>query len=172
MSNIRRYHLENRIYFITVVTKERKPIFKNEENVHLLFSVLRDVKTIHPFESIAHCVLYDHVHLMIKPADIENHNISRIMHSIKKNFTERYKLKACLQKASVWQRRFYDHVIRDDEGFNKHLNYIHYNPVKHRIVNNPKDYEFSSFRYYEKLGYYEDGWGHVEPDNIKDLWLE
>jgi putative transposase len=72
----------------------------------------------------------------------------------------------------VWQPRFWEHVIRDESDLQRHLDYIHYNPVKHGLVSRPIDWKFSSIRKYTKLGLYEAGWGAAEPENIAGLELE
>jgi len=169
--NIRRYHIEG-IYFITTVTKNRMPLFGDSDAIELLFDVLRNVKRKHPFDSIAYCIMPDHIHLMLKVTDVSNHNISTIMHAVKRQFTLRYKQLQGLQSFSAWQTRFYDHIIRDQKDFEHHLNYIHFNPIKHGLAIKSEDYQYSSFRYYLKRGYYEIGWGHTEPEDIKDMWLE
>ncbi len=63
----------------------------------------------------------------------------------------------------IWQRRFWEHQIRDEVDFNNHLNYIHYNPVKHGLVAAPRDWEYSSFHRYVQHGYYSRDWG----ENVK-----
>lgn len=59
----------------------------------------------------------------------------------------------------VWQNRFWDHIIRDQDDIKNHLNYIHFNPVKHSLVTDPFEYKQSSFAKYLKEGYYQLGWG-------------
>lgn len=59
----------------------------------------------------------------------------------------------------IWQRRFWEHTIRDLDDYQRHMDYIHYNPVKHELVNNVKDWEWSSFHRYVKWGLYESNWG-------------
>lgn len=61
--------------------------------------------------------------------------------------------------SGIWQNRFYEHFIRNEWDFNNHLNYIHYNPVKHGLVARPKDWQFSTFYKYVKLGFYDENWG-------------
>jgi putative transposase len=58
----------------------------------------------------------------------------------------------------VWEKRFYEHSIRDFEDFRRHMDYIHTNPVKHRYVNRPADWPWSSFHRYVKAGWYEEEW--------------
>lgn len=60
---------------------------------------------------------------------------------------------------TIWQRRFWEHQIRGDEDFHRHLNYIHYNPVKHGLVANPIDWPYSTFHRYVKQGLYPSNWG-------------
>jgi putative transposase len=62
-------------------------------------------------------------------------------------------------EGTMWQRRFWEHQIRDQEDFNAHVEYIHYNPVKHGLVKAPKDWEYSSFSRYVKEGIYDREWG-------------
>jgi len=59
----------------------------------------------------------------------------------------------------VWQRRYWEHVIRDEKDFIRHVEYIHYNPVKHNLVGSPKDWEYSSFHCYVKEKIYDLNWG-------------
>ena len=59
----------------------------------------------------------------------------------------------------VWQNRFWEHLIRDDRDLEKHLDYIHYNPVKHGLVESPKDWPSSTFHRYVDEGLYPANWG-------------
>ena len=52
------------------------------------------------------------------------------------------------KEKTVWQRRYWEHVIRDEEDFIRQIEYIHYNPVKHNLIESPKDWEYSSFHCY------------------------
>ena len=63
---------------------------------------------------------------------------------------------------AVWQRHFWEHQIRDDDDFINHLNYIHYNPVRHGLIMAPKDWPFSSFSRYVEKGFYDELWGASE----------
>jgi putative transposase len=69
----------------------------------------------------------------------------------------------------VWQRRFWDHAIRDDEDFRRHVDYIHWNPVKHKHVTRVKDWPHSTFHRYVKQGVYAEDWGFMEPPSITGL---
>jgi putative transposase len=65
-----------------------------------------------------------------------------------------------------WQKRFWDHVIRDEVDFQRHLDYIHYNPVKHGLVIKPEDWAHSSFSAWKERDAYPDGWGWSEPQSV------
>lgn len=67
--------------------------------------------------------------------------------------------KKLFRERAVWQKRFWEHQIRDEEDFNKHLDYIHYNPVKHGLVSRVRDWPFSSFHRYVDRGLYPLDWG-------------
>ena len=62
------------------------------------------------------------------------------------------------RESNIWQRRYYEHTIRDEKDFNLHLDYIHYNPVKHHYVQHTKAWEYSSFDKYFKLDWYSEDW--------------
>ena len=62
-------------------------------------------------------------------------------------------------EGSIWQRRFWEHQIRDQKDYNAHVDYIHYNPVKHGLAKAPKDWKYSSFSQYVKDGFYDREWG-------------
>ncbi len=72
-----------------------------------------------------------------------------------------------------WQPRFWDHVIRDEVDLERHFDYIHWNPVKHGFVQNPEDWQESSYRHWAKQGVYPAGWGSTaEPAHLRDLTAE
>jgi len=100
--------------------------------------------------------------------------ISTIVQAVKLRFTHRYKKDAGISThLGVWQRRFWDHIIRDQEDFNRHLDYIHYNPVKHGYVSDPLEFEWSSFGAYLERGKYRRGWGCVgEPEALSGVAWE
>jgi putative transposase len=171
MPNFRRYYVPEAIYFIVAVTRDRQPIFADEVNVDLLYRVLRRIKRTKPFALFAHSFIPDHVNLLLKPTG--EANISRIMLSLKRSFTLAYKrLHEIETGLSLWQPRFWDHVIRDEDDLRRHIDYIHYNPVKHGFVERPEDYTHSSYRYWLDQGYYECGWGHSEPRKLEGMGFE
>jgi putative transposase len=163
--NYRRYYVPNAIVFITQVVQDRKPIFGNKAHLDLLRSTLHRVKELHPFAMLGYVFLLDHLHLLIKPTG--KSTFSQIMHSLKPNFTKAYKQAVGITDSlKFWQRRFYDHIIRDETDFARHLDYIHYNPVKHGLVTKPEEWAGSSFLVWKDRGAYPDEWGWSVPPSI------
>ena len=73
-------------------------------------------------------------------------------------------------EAAIWQRRFWEHVIRDERDFERHTDYIHYNPVKHGHVTKVADWPYSSFHQYVQRGIYHFDW--AADDEVKGLEME
>jgi putative transposase len=156
--NFRRYYVPDSIVFITSVVERRDPVFANELYLGLLRETLRKTKELHPFDMIAYVFLPDHMHLLIKPTGTSN--FSRIMQSAKSNFTHSYKQAIGIDgNMKFWQKRFYDHVVRDADDFENHVNYIHCNPIKHGYVTRPEDWPHSSFSVWKQRGAYPERWG-------------
>lgn len=170
MTNIRRYYIPEAIYFVTCVTYRRKNLFASPENISLFWEIARNVKPIHPYRLYAHVLIPDHFHFLIQPV---KENISKVMQSLKDNFSRQYKkLHEVKVNIRTWQLRFWDHVIRNEDDFKGHFDYIHYNPVKHRIVQRPEDFRQSSYQHWLKKGYYQIGWGHTMLKDLEEMTLE
>ena len=143
--------------YITQTVGDRAPVFRNPIFAAMLLDTLRAVKCVHPYKMFGYCLLPDHFHLLVCPTHPET--ISTIMQSVKRNFTLDYKREIGVSgRMNFWQKSFMDHVIRDEIDREHHLNYIHYNPVKHGLVSKPEDWEWSSFRAWKERGAYADGW--------------
>jgi len=171
MSNYLRYCVPNSIVFITIVTYNRKKILL--ENVDLLRNSIKF--SPYKFDILAGAIMPDHLHILIKPNNMSE--LSKIISSIKYGFSKFLPKDKNLSQSKIskgekgiWQRRFYDHIIRDEEDYYKHLDYIHYNPIKHGYVKTAKNWEYSSFNKFVKLGLYENDWCNFEDKhNIHDL---
>ncbi|MFQ5400056.1 MAG: transposase [Anaerolineae bacterium] len=165
---IRRVYVDEGVYFITFVTRNRYPIFADATEIERLRETMRQVKDLHPFTMHGYVFLPDHAHLQMRVG--ETTDISKVMHSIKRNYTLNYKKARGINgRVTHWQPGFWDHVIRDERDYKNHLDYIHHNPVKHGYVTRPEDYPHSSYMEYVRRGWYEIGWGHTEPDILTDL---
>lgn len=108
------------------------------------------------FEFIAWVVMPDHWYALIDPKD---NDMALLMRKIKLSFSSYYRKAYNLKAATLWQHRYWDHMIRNQADFNRHVDYIHYNPVKHGLVYRPIDYRYSSFDDYCKRGVYGPDWG-------------
>ena len=153
----RRTTIPGATYFFTVVTYDRQPVFKNATAIQLLRESFHTVKQRHPFNIEAIVVLPDHLHCLwtLPPGDA---NFSMRWRLIKAYFSRKcpdeYKKERSLarmrkQEQAIWQRRFWEHLIRDQQDFRNHVAYIHFNPVKHGLVDCPRDWPYSSVHRYD-----------------------
>jgi len=168
----RRLRCPGATYFFTVVTAQRAPLFSNSENVGLLQDVTRLVRIDHPFEIDAQVVLPDHLHALWTLPEGDADFSTRWM-LIKSNFSRRLirrlrkvapldmpgNARTTRRERTVWQGRFWEHLIRDDDDFARHIEYVHYNPVKHGLVRAPIDWPHSTFQSFVARGLYEAHWG-------------
>lgn len=173
MPNYRRYYLAGHPVFVTLVTRQRRPWLGSPDATEMLLAAMRKVRERQPYQHLAHVVMPDHLHWLLHPAD---GNFSRMVAAVKRDVTWRMKDTAVGQQAfadlGLWQPRFYDHVIRDDDDLARHLDYIHYNPVKHGHAAAPGEWPASSFRAWVERGHYPAEWGARAPDSIRSLELE
>lgn len=169
--NYKRLFIPNSLIFVTVVTKYRKPILI--ENIEYLKESFNLAKQKFSFDIIAIIVNKDHFHMIIKPDDINSY--PKIIGSIKRLFTKISGIKYSKNnnnESDIWQRRYWEHTIIDEEDLNKYLDYIHYNSVKHYGIM-PKDWQFSSFKNFVKLGVYENSWCNFDDKyKINNMDLE
>ena len=173
MSNYRRWYMTGGTCFFTVVTQHRVPMFRDPLAVRLLGEVMRSVRLESPFHTIAVVVLPDHLHCVWSLSRGDSDYSGR-WQRIKGTFTAQW-LSAGGSEASpsesrvrkgehgVWQRRFWEHQIQDEMDLERHVDYIHYNPVKHGYAARPADWPWSSFLRHVRLGQYPADWGRTEP---------
>ena len=163
----RRSRAKGATFFFTVVTHNRKKILCNEKNVALLKEAFWYVLGRHSFRIRAFVLLEDHIHCIWTLPEDDN-DFSMRWQLIKGYFSrkcdDKYKgLRSVsrLEKGEqgVWQRRFWEHQIRNEVNFVRYVEYIHYNPVKHGLVRSPCDWPYSSFHRYVKQGVYDSDWG-------------
>jgi len=173
MPNFRRYYVPNAIVFITAVTANRIPYFQREDDIVLFWQTLREAQRHHPFRLLAYVLLPDHFHWLMR-VEREDGNFSDAMHSIKRNCTLNYKRAHSITRPfSLWQSRFWDHVIRNEEDLERHFDYVHWNPVKHGYVGRPGEWRDSTFAHWLERGYYEADWAaQDEPAYIAQMDYE
>ena len=173
MSNYRRTNIPGGTYFFTVVTHNRAPIFINEWRVEVMRQALRKVMVVRPFQIDAIVVLPEHLHCIWRMPDGDADYSSR-WREIKKAASRQIDTTTNNRnERMVWQRRFWEHAIRDENDWRRHVDYIHFNPVKHGLVSSPGEWPYSSFRKFVSAGWYDVGWGAGGlPDNIKNIDCE
>ena len=163
MSRYRRCYQPGGNYFFTLVTHQRRPIFANPEKIERLKTAINKVKKKYPFSLNAIVVLPDHLHCLWRLPENDK-DFSTRWRLIKRYFSMQMNTLVNHRKEKeVWQRRFWEHTIRDEDDWQKHMDYIHYNPVKHRLVQTPGDWQHSSFNYWVEKGFYEKNWGLTQP---------
>ena len=167
----RREYFEDELVFITSNVQDNLPIFYKDELAEIVVSVLEFLVKRGDMDLYAYVVMPNHIHLMFSP--LKKKNYSQVMHSLKSySSNEIKKLIAsearclayrdevydldvvknvsearCLAYGKkVWQRSFYMHFILDEDDFFTHYEYIHYNPEKHGVVTDRKDYKWSSYQ--------------------------
>jgi putative transposase len=110
------------------------------------------------FTVVAWVVLPDHFHAII---DSPDGDISTIVQRIKLSFALQWR-RLTKTDGGIWQHRYWDHIIRSVDDMARHLDYIHFNPMKHRLVDSSRQWELSSFRRFLRAGYYQSDWGEHE----------
>ena len=169
MSEYRRWKVEGGTYYFTVVTHNRRPLFSDETNRAHLRNAIRSVRNRRPFRMVAIVLLPEHLHTVweLPRGDA---NYSTRWREIKTLFTRSYLASGGSDGAisharkrrdehGVWQRRFFEHTCRDELDLKRCVDYIHINPVKHRLVKRVRDWPWSTFHRFVKLGQYDINWG-------------
>jgi putative transposase len=169
MSDYRRAFAPGGCYFFTVVTHRRRPLFADDARVGLLREAFAWTRARRPFTIDAIVVLPDHLHcLWTLPAD--DADFSGRWRAIKQYVSKRIPAPVSARgEKPVWQRRFWEHLIRDAEDWRRHCDYIHFNPVRHGLVDAPGLWPYSSFATAVAKGWYTPDWGRTEPDSLRDM---
>ena len=175
--NYKRVFIPNSYVHLTIVSYNRKDIFI--DNINLLRSAFKNAKQYFDFEIVAICILPNHIHMILNPQNIKEY--PKIITSIKYYFSNNYDVGVetptygYINKGEkgVFQRRFFEHTICSQEELNNHINYIHYNPVKHGYVKCVKDWEYSSFLKFAENNYYDINWeSSTDIEQIKGFDFE
>ncbi len=152
MVSYRRHMINGGTYFFTLTLKNRQARYLIE-HIDAFKAAYNKIKQDKPFKTLAYVILPDHGH-WIWTLPEGDANYSSRWREIKKGFTKSLKHTAVkLNKNAngeydLWQRRYWEHTIRDALDLENHFNYIHYNPVKHKLVSQVKHWPHSSFHHY------------------------
>jgi len=173
MPNYRRLFVPGGCYFFTLVVHRRRDLFSSDTAVKILGSVFRRCVIQWPMVVNAIVLLPNHLHTIwtLPPGDDK---YPKRWGWVKMEFTKQWlriggrdyavssgrKLK---RQRGLWQPRYWEHAIEDEIDFERHFDYVHFNPVKYGYVLRPEDWPFSSFHRYLRQGVYEPGWGSTTP---------
>jgi len=168
----RRHYVPGGRYFFTVVTEGRRPLLV--ENIERLRAAFRRVRERYPFAVEAMVVLPDHLHTLWRLPEGDSEYSLRWM-VLKRVFSSglprqpRSASQAGKREKGIWQRRFWEHSIRDVDDWRRHMDYIHFNAVKHGYADSPSAWPHSSFAHWVGRGLYEPGWGGVAPATLPSV---
>lgn len=165
----RRANIKGATYFITVNLEDRR-VNLLTTHIDLLRNAFRLTKSRHAFHIDAMVVLPDHFHLLMT-LPVGDANFSQRISAIKSAFSKHIPKhesintsRSAKRERGIWQRRFWEHLIRDDADFANHVDYIHINPVKHRHVLRAADWPHSSIHRYIAEGQVDANWATGEGD--------
>ncbi len=175
MPNYRRSLNEGSVFFFTVVTFKRRPFLIQPESREALRKGIETARKNGPFSIDAWVLLPDHLHCIwtLPEGDTDfprrwnviKATYSRIMkrqlHDTAKRTLSRHKRR----ELTIWQRRYWEHRIRDADDFQRHMDYIHFNPVKHGVVASVRDWPYSTFHRHVAEGMYGKNWGGCDITN-------
>ena len=163
MSNYRRAKISGGTFFFTIVLADRSSNLLLE-GIDYLRRAYRIVQESRPFETIAICVLPDHVHAVWTLPEHDSDFATR-WNLIKSGFSRyfdarpRSQSKTLRREKGIWQCRYWEHAIRDDADLERHVDYIHFNPVRHGHVTRVADWPYSSFHRFVERGLLAVDWG-------------
>ncbi len=172
MSRYRRANTPGATYFFTVVTYRRRTFLCNDPVRLALREAIQKVRAKYPFQIDAWVLLPDHLHTIWTLPDGDAD------FPLRWQLIKRYVTRQCGEllhqpelmtasktrhrESTIWQRRYWEHLIRNDADLEQHMHYLHYNPVKHGLVRQVKDWPYSSFHRYVENGTYDENWGELK----------
>ena len=164
-------------YFFTLALANRKSNLLIDE-IDLFRQAYLRANVLHPFNTVAICILPNHLHAIWQlPADDGNYALRwRIIKShFSRQFSanpQRSSSKIKHREKGIWQRRYWEHQIRNEQDLQNHVDYIHYNPVKHGLVRQVRDWPHSSFHSYVRKNMISENWGNDFIANENEVFGE
>ncbi|MEM8671362.1 MAG: transposase [Planctomycetota bacterium] len=182
MPSFRRAFVPGGTYFFTIVTYQRQPLFQHTRAVSLLGETIRQCIRQWPLAVKAIVLLPDHWHTIWSLPSGDS-DYSKRIGWLKKEFTKRWITAGGQEKSTtasqrdqrrrgIWQPRFWEHTIEDEHDFERHFDYIHWNPVKHGYSHCPSDWPWSSFHGWVERGVYSNRWGCSERKKIAPYGID
>ncbi|HEX9588307.1 MAG TPA: transposase [Bradyrhizobium sp.] len=163
MVRYRRNLVPGGTFFFTVTLADRRSSLL-VDHVGLLRAAFRHARDRKSFAIDAIVILPDHLHAILTLPSGDS-DFSGRWKAIKATFTRSIVATGAAivrddrGEYALWQRRFWEHTIRDDQDFERCVNYVHFNPVKHRLVSTPGEWPFSSLHRYVRAGILPHDWG-------------
>ena len=177
MSNYHRAKSAGGTFFFTVVSYRRLPILCDEPIRVALREAIASVRRTRPFRIDAWVLLPDHLHCVwtLPPGDDDfSMRWATIKRDVSRSADAHYRQAEWLnasklkhREATIWQRRFWEHCIRDEEDLQRHLDYLHFNPVKHGLVECAAQWPYSTFHRFVKGGVYLPDW--IGSEKVEDI---
>src|SRR5581483_2480789 len=164
MSRYRRARVEGGTFFFTLTLADRSSdlLIRQIERLRRIYA---SVQRNRPFATVAICVLPEHLHAIWKLPD-DDADFSSRGSLIKSGFSRglpigllRSSSHVARRERGIWQRRYWEHAIRDENDLRRHIDYVHFNPVKHGLVSRVSDWPHSSFRNFVARGDLPADWG-------------
>jgi putative transposase len=179
MSDLRRTKINAAWYFFTVLTHRRRSFLTDDFARRILKEAFCRIKSDRPFDMPVFCLLPNHLHCIWKMPEGDCDYSTRWA-LIKRAFSRAYiaaggteavqtESRHKKRELGIWQRRFWEHRIRDRDDYWNHLHYIHYNPVKHGLVDRIADWPYSTYHRFSKQGLYKDfDWSLFKADEYDE----
>ena len=175
MSRYRRSPTRGATFFFTVATYRRRPLLTDARVRSALREAIAEVRNSLPFEIDAWVLLPDHLHAIwtLPENDVDygkrwgliKARVSRECRDFADVEASRSHSRIKRREIDFWQRRFWEHQIRDDRDFERHVDYIHHNPIKHGLVERVTEWPYSTFHRYVDSGIYPDDWA-IDPGEL------
>lgn len=169
MPHYRRADIPGATYFFTVVTYRRQPILCDAPLRTALRRAIEEVRASRPFTVDAWVLLPDHLHCLwtLPPGDADfATRWSLIKRRVSQFCREHYRRPEWLapskrkhRESTLWQRRYWEHLIRDEHDCARHVDYIHHNPVRHGHCRTPGEWPYSTVHRYIAAGVLPADWG-------------
>lgn len=175
MSNYLRTWQPGGTFFLTLALADRNSALLTQ-HIDLLRAALRQALRARPFSVEAMVVLPEHLHLLCTLPSDDADYATRVAH-LKASFSRNLPdggppARRSRRERGVWQRRFWEHTIRDEGDFRNHIDYIHYNPVKHGHVDQVRDWPWSSFHRYVARGLLAQDWAGTKEGDARTRFGE
>ncbi len=166
MTDYRRIYVPGATWFFTVNLANRQNNSLLVDHIDLLRNAFRYVKDRKPYDINAMVIMPDHLHcIWTLPTDDSDFSVR--WNLLKGHFSRAIPNEEVVsdsreqrRERGIWQRRFWAHLITDQEDFNNHVDYVHWNPVKHGLVSRVVDWPHSSFHRFVENDVYSENWGH------------